>query len=169
MFGTSAILSERCPHGVNATMAATVVQASCVARRGRGLLLLGASGSGKSDLALRLIDRGFLLVADDLVRLVRRGAYLYAEPSRSALPAGLLEIRGLGLMRVRTRHRARLGVVLRLAASGGAIERLPEPSAWHGIAALDFDPRGESAAQRAEWALDAAIGRRRQFVGAFVR
>ena len=166
MFGTSAKMAEPCQDEGGTPLLPGVVHASCVARRGHGVLLLGAPGAGKSDLALRLIDRGFRLVADDRVALVRRGAHLYAGLPCSALPAGLLEIRGLGLMQLRVRRRARLAVVLRLGAPDRVV-RLPAPSLWHGVAALDLDPRGESAAQRAEWALDAALGRRRQFAGAF--
>ena len=51
----------------------TILHATCVAIGGRGLLLLGPSGSGKSDLALRLIDRGAMLVSDDGVA-IRRGS-----------------------------------------------------------------------------------------------
>src|SRR3546814_7439788 len=54
-------------------MSEQAVHANCVALDGRAVLLMGASGSGKSDLALRLIDRGWSLVSDDYVTLECRG------------------------------------------------------------------------------------------------
>lgn len=72
--------------------------ATCVALSGQGVLLRGASGIGKSDLGLRLIDTGAVLVADDRVCLtVERGDLIARPPERLA---GLVEVRGLGLMRM---------------------------------------------------------------------
>ena len=101
---------------------AASVHASCVAFGGYGVLLLGPPGSGKSDLALRLIDGGATLVADDRVILSRSGAELFATAPEAL--AGLLEIRGTGIVRVP--HSASVPVVLavRMAASG-TLERLP--------------------------------------------
>ena len=75
----------------------TNLHGSVVAFAGRGLLILGAAGAGKSALALRLLQRGAALVADDRVDLARRGRALIAK----APPAlsGLLEVRGLGILR----------------------------------------------------------------------
>lgn len=77
---------------------APAIHASAVAINGHGVLLLGASGSGKSDLALRLIDRGALLVCDD---------YCFVQPLDdapviAAVPtiAGKIEVRGIGIMDV---------------------------------------------------------------------
>ena len=64
---------------------------------GRGVLILGPSGSGKSSLALRLIALGGVLIADDQVILVRQGTVLWAAPP--APLAGLIEARGVGLVR----------------------------------------------------------------------
>lgn len=72
-------------------------QATCVAVRGRGLLIEGAPGSGKSSLALALIDRGAMLVGDDGVLLEPRGGQLWALPHPNI--AGLLELRNVGLLR----------------------------------------------------------------------
>ncbi len=71
------------------------LHASSVAIDGRAVLLSGPSGSGKSDLALRLIDRGATLIADD-VTIVRRvdGALVATAPERIR---GKLEVRALGL------------------------------------------------------------------------
>ena len=65
-----------------------IIHASCVALDGTGLMLRGPSGAGKSDLALRLIDDGARLVADDQVCLERSGEQLIASPPpRIATPA----------------------------------------------------------------------------------
>jgi HPr kinase/phosphorylase len=64
----------------------------------RGTLILGGSGTGKSELALELIARGHRLVADDAVRINRRGDVLYGEAPK--LTAGVLAIDGLGLVDV---------------------------------------------------------------------
>ena len=73
-----------------------VHQATCVAINGRAVLIEGPPGSGKSSLALTLIDRGAVLVGDDGVTLQPRGGRLYASPPPNI--AGLLEVRNLGLL-----------------------------------------------------------------------
>jgi HPr Serine kinase C-terminal domain len=72
--------------------------ATCVAIDGRGVLIAGPSGSGKSALALALIDRGARLVGDDGVLLAAEGAKLIARPHPQT--RGLVEIRNLGLIRM---------------------------------------------------------------------
>src|SRR3546814_15303755 len=72
------------------------VHATCIAIDGRGILLRGPSGSGKSDLALRLIDGGALLVADDQVILTEADGELTA--SAPATIAGRMEVRGIGIV-----------------------------------------------------------------------
>ena len=74
----------------------TVLHASCVAIGGRGVLLTGASGAGKSDLALRLIDRGATLVGDDGVVIAARDGRLHAGPGPHI--EGQIEVRGLGIL-----------------------------------------------------------------------
>ena len=73
-----------------------VVHGSVVALAGRGILILGASGSGKSALALALTGRGAGLVADDRVAIVRRGGALVACAPPAT--AGLVEARGIGIL-----------------------------------------------------------------------
>ncbi|MEO6387715.1 MAG: HPr kinase/phosphatase C-terminal domain-containing protein [Croceibacterium sp.] len=74
----------------------TLHQASCVAIGGRGLLIEGPPGSGKSSLALALIDRRARLVGDDGIALERRGDRLWALPPPNI--TGLLEVRNVGLV-----------------------------------------------------------------------
>jgi serine kinase of HPr protein (carbohydrate metabolism regulator) len=74
----------------------TLVHATCVSIRGHGVLIAGSPGSGKSDLALRLIDRGAMLVSDDQTILRPDGTAL-----RAFAPAtirGRIEVRGLGIL-----------------------------------------------------------------------
>jgi hypothetical protein len=71
-------------------------QATCVAVGGRAVLMEGAPGSGKSSLALALIDRGAVLVGDDGVLLAPQGDRLVAHPHPQT--RGLLEVRNLGLL-----------------------------------------------------------------------
>jgi serine kinase of HPr protein (carbohydrate metabolism regulator) len=99
------------------------VHATCIAIEGHGILLRGPSGSGKSDLALRAIDQGARLVADDRVILARQGEGVMA----SAPPSlhGLIEVRGLGIMRIDAVAEARLVLVADMVAPN-AVERLPE-------------------------------------------
>jgi HPr kinase/phosphorylase len=100
------------------------VHATSVALGGDGILLRGPSGSGKSDLALRLIDEGARLVADDQTELERVGAGLEMRAPRTI--AGRLEVRGLGIVPVPSLAAAQLHLVVDLVAPD-AVERLPEP------------------------------------------
>jgi len=135
------------------------IHASCAARHGAGVLLLGAPGCGKSDLALRLLDRGFVLVADDRVE-VEDGI---ARPP--AALAGLIEVRGLGMLRLPYLPSARLALAVEL----GPAERLPSPTPHPelGVPRFALDAALASAAQRVELALDCALGRIEQLAGAF--
>lgn len=100
------------------------VHGTSVALGGDGVLLRGPSGSGKSDLALRLIDEGARLVADDQTELSFVGEEL--RMSAPATIAGQIEVRGIGILRVPTLASAPLRLVVSLV-SLGSIERLPEP------------------------------------------
>jgi serine kinase of HPr protein (carbohydrate metabolism regulator) len=72
------------------------IHASCVAAGSRGILILGASGQGKSDLALRLIDRGARLVADDRCDIWFDRSRLWCRPPANI--AGKMEVRGIGIV-----------------------------------------------------------------------
>ena len=106
---------------------ALLLQATCVVVEGVGVLLRGPSGSGKSSLALQLIDAGAKLVADDGVELRRRETQLVARLPASAPETvrGRLEVRGLGIVPVPSVAESRLDLVIDLVPAG-AVERLPE-------------------------------------------
>lgn len=72
------------------------IHASCVASGDAGVLILGNSGQGKSDLALRLIDRGAKLVADDRCDIWHDHGRLWCRPPEAL--AGKLEVRGIGIV-----------------------------------------------------------------------
>jgi HPr kinase/phosphorylase len=141
------------------------VHASCAARDGNGVLLLGPSGAGKSDLLLRLLARGFSLVADDRVDFTDGQARPPAEL------AGLLEVRGLGLVRLPHVAPVRVALAVRLMPPSGRSfpERLPMPrtDAALGVPVLELDAAAASAPERVAMALDCATGRVAQLAGAF--
>lgn len=72
------------------------VHASCVAMDGQAVLIFGASGAGKSDLTLRLLDRGAALVSDDYTLLQRMDEQLTARAPPNI--AGKIEVRGVGIV-----------------------------------------------------------------------
>jgi len=98
------------------------LHASCVQVAGIGVLLCGASGSGKSDLAFRMIQTEARLIADDRVDLTREDGELMARCPRSI--RGLLEVRGVGILRVETEDVAKIGLAIDLVGRA-AVERLP--------------------------------------------
>jgi HPr kinase/phosphorylase len=148
-----------------------LLHASCVARGAEAVLLLGPPGSGKSDLALRLIREGWALVADDQCVLRAEGDALRAEAPSTL--RGMLEVRGLGVFT--GLPVAAPDAILRLAVRlvpPGAVPRLPSPAVWtsEGGASLPevaLDGAGASAPAKVAFALDAVVGRLRQRAGAF--
>jgi HPr kinase/phosphorylase len=140
------------------------IHASCAARPGPegfdAVLLLGEPGSGKSDLLLRLLARGWRLVADDQV-IVQDGFCSAPAPL-----AGIIEVRGLGLFRLPFINPARLALAVRL---GRQPERMPSPS-WHealGVPEIIVDPAQPSSPERVRLAFDAVTGKAEHVVGAF--
>ena len=115
-------------------MTTALIHATCLAAAGRGVLIRGPSGSGKSDLALRcianapsaLIPASAMLVADDQV---------FVETAFDGLIAiapgairGLLEIRGVGIVKVPHADRVDLHLIADLVAASDTIDRLPDPA-----------------------------------------
>jgi HPr kinase/phosphorylase len=103
--------------------APVIVHATAVAIGGCAMLLRGPSGSGKSDLALRLIDAGARLVADDRSEVWRDGKVLLVR-SPAAI-AGLIEVRGVGILRLVPLRATRLSLLVDLVAPE-TVERLPD-------------------------------------------
>jgi HPr kinase/phosphorylase len=133
---------------------------SCVSRDGDAVLVLGPPGSGKSDLALRLLSRGFELVADDQVDIVDGIASCPAELT------GLLEARGLGIVRLPYRTHARLALIVEL---DGRADRMPLPRQHPELRlpVVHIDAAAPSAPEKIGLALDCALGRVSQIAGAF--
>lgn len=104
-------------------MTQAILHASCVAVDGRGLLILGPSGAGKSSLALRLLALGARLVADDRTEVTAVGGRLIAR----CPPAirGLIEARGVGLLRAEAMDEAPIALVADLGQTED--QRLPPP------------------------------------------
>ena len=99
-----------------------ILHGSCVALGDKAVLLLGHSGVGKSDLALRLVDAGAQLVADDQVAVVCEGDDLFASPAPRL--EGLLEARGLGVMTLPYQSHVKLVLAVALVPRE-EVERMP--------------------------------------------
>ncbi len=104
------------------------VHATCVEIGGSGVLLRGRPGSGKSDLALRLIDGGARLVADDQVIVSLERGRIVARPPSTIL--GRLEVRGIGIIDVPVVKKAKLQLVVDLVPADD-VPRLPEQRVEH--------------------------------------
>ena len=141
-------------------MTATRVHGTCVARDNAGVLILGPPGAGKSDLALRLLAKGFILVADDQVDI----AGGRATPPDAL--AGLLEVRGLGIVRLPYLSGIELKLVIALTDRS---ERMPDPETEPtlGLPLVRIQAASASAADLVGLALDCALGIVPQLAGAF--
>ncbi len=132
------------------------VHATSVAIGGRGVLLYGPSGAGKSDLALRLIDRGAKLISDDYTIVQSIGGQLSA--SAPATIAGMMEVRGLGVVVMPHIGEAPLALIIDLAQH---IDRMPgDPEEWliagAPLPVVRLSPFEASAPIKVELALKAA-------------
>lgn len=101
------------------------VHATSVAIDKVAVLIRGEPGSGKSDLALRLIDHGAVLIADDYTNLIRKGHELMASPPPRI--AGRIEVRGIGIEELPYVSGIVVGLLVDLMP-GEKLERLPEAS-----------------------------------------
>ncbi len=114
----------------------------------RGVLILGPSGIGKSDLALRAIQSGCALVSDDYSCLWSSGGQLYAGAPETI--AGRMEIRGLGITDTPRRDMTRVHLVA--LAQTDPVERLPyaevTPILGHDIATIRLNPREASSVSK---------------------
>ncbi|HUE78145.1 MAG TPA: aldolase [Sphingomicrobium sp.] len=104
-------------------LSSETVHASTVAIDGRAVLIGGPSGSGKSDLALRLLDRGFTLVSDDQTIVRREDDRLIASPPPNI--AGKLEVRGLGIVEVEHVSDVPVALLIELTSD---LQRMPDDS-----------------------------------------
>jgi len=133
-----------------------LVHGTCVDVAGVGVLLRGPPGAGKSDLALRLIDGGARLVADDQVALSRDGGNVH--PSAPATIAGLIEVRGIGPLKMPAGPGGALRLVVDLVH--GPVERMPEPEFADllgvSLPLMRLDPFEASAAAKVRLAAGAA-------------
>ncbi len=134
------------------------IHATCVSLSGAGVLLRGPSGCGKSDLALRLIDAGALLVADDRVAIELVGGVPWGACPPAL--AGLLEVRGVGILPVPWVGAAPLALVVDLVPPG-EVERLPGPAtadvAGISLPSLRLAPFEASAPAKLRLALGARL------------
>jgi len=135
-------------------ISAETVHASTVAIEGRAVLIAGPSGSGKSDLALRLLDRGFTLVSDDQTLIKRDGDRLLA--SAPANIAGKLEIRGIGIVEMEAVSDIPVALMVELTSD---IQRLPDnagerPVLGVSLPLVSIDAMTASAPSKVALALD---------------
>ena len=142
-----------------AHLSSETLHASTVASEGRAVVITGHSGSGKSDLALRLLDRGFVLVSDDQTIVKRQGDRLIASCPQTI--AGKLEIRGVGVVDMDYETEVPVALLVELTSE---VQRLPDDSRERPILGLpiplvSIDALTASAASKVAVALD-RLGRR---------
>lgn len=130
------------------------LHATCVSISGTGVLIRGAPGSGKSDLALRLIDQGAELVSDDYCEVTaEHGRLMAASPETIA---GKLEIRGFGIVKLPHIEKVAVGLIVDLCKPSD-IPRLPDEKSTVVenvvVAWLQLDPFTASAAHKVRMAV----------------
>ena len=135
-------------------LSAETIHASTVASNGRAVLITGPSGSGKSDLALRLLERGFTLVSDDQTIVRKDGDVLLASAPTTI--AGKLEVRGLGIIEMEHTENVPVALLVELTSD---IQRLPDDSRERPVLGvrlplISIDAMTASAAAKVALALD---------------
>ena len=141
-------------HARGPRLSAETVHASTVASDGRAVLITGPSGSGKSDLTLRLLDRGFVLVSDDQTIVRKDGVRLLASAPPTI--AGKLEIRGIGIVQMERVDHVPVALLVELTSD---IQRLPDDSRERPILGvklplISIDAMTASAPSKVALALD---------------
>ncbi|WP_419798747.1 MAG: HPr kinase/phosphorylase [Terasakiella sp.] len=135
------------------------IHATAIAIDEQGILLRGPSGSGKSDLALRLIEQGARLVSDDRVELIKKGNEMIAFAP--ATIKDLFEVRHLGILKLQSLESAPLRLVVDLCPAE-ELERMPERSHMEiegvELAHLRLNPFEQSAAAKVSLGLAIALG-----------
>ena len=139
---------------MNRMLSAETVHASTVAVDERAVLITAPSGSGKSDLTLRLLDRGFTLVSDDRTLVRRDGERLIATAPPNI--AGKLEIRGVGIVDMDVVEEVPVALMVELTSD---IQRLPDDSRERPVLGVPIplvsvDAMTASAASKVALALD---------------
>jgi serine kinase of HPr protein (carbohydrate metabolism regulator) len=135
-------------------LSSETVHASTVALDGRAVLISGPSGSGKSDLALRLLDRGFQLVSDDQTIVRKEGSRLLASAPPNI--AGKLEVRGIGIVDMDIVKDVPAALLVELTSD---IQRLPDhdrerPILGVSLPLVSIDAMTASAPSKVALALD---------------
>jgi serine kinase of HPr protein (carbohydrate metabolism regulator) len=139
--------------GTGPRLSAETIHASTVAIDGRAVMITGPSGSGKSDLTLRLLDRGFTLVSDDQTIVRRDGDRLVATAPPAI--AGKLEVRGIGIVEVERLGDVPVALLVELTSD---IQRLPDDSRERpilgvGLPLISIDAMTASAPSKVSLAL----------------
>ena len=139
---------------MNIRLSSEMLHASTVSLDGRAVMITGPSGSGKSDLALRMLDRGFILVSDDQTIVRRTGSRLIAAAPPTI--RGKLEIRGVGIVDMAHVEDVPVALVVELTSD---IRRLPDDSRERpilgvGVPLISVDAMTASAPSKVAVALD---------------
>ncbi len=116
------------------------LHASCIGLKGRAVLIAGRSGAGKSDLALRLIDRGASLVSDDYTLLRRVGTRLLASAPPNIV--GMMEVRGVGLIELPFERDLPTALIIDLDEP---VARMPDGQVKRSVAGVDLPVIGLAA------------------------
>lgn len=129
------------------------MHATAVAINGLGVMILGPSGSGKSDLALRLIDRGAILIADDQILINSGSGVPLLQQSSHHIDA--IEVRGIGIITMICINHIPLKLAIKLT---NAYDRSPHPFALcdygdHSVPTVKISPWENSAPLKVELAL----------------